>query len=111
MIRNVPIITHDNFKPLAIVIKAEVKQEPKLYTIKQGDSLTSISESQKSTVDRLWRKNTQLTDPNRIEVGQALTIPTEDEALADRPLPAPVLVQPTIIEQPVTNAVQYVRGN
>ena len=35
----------------------------------------------------MWEKNTDLTDPDLIEPGKTLKVPTADEALTDRPLP------------------------
>lgn len=73
---------------IAIVLKQETKKpEPKLYTIKTGDNLTTISEAQKTTVQRLWAKNPDLTNPDLLEINIQLKIPTSDEQLPDRPFP------------------------
>lgn len=86
MLFQTPPITFES-KPAIIIKKAE---EPKqqLYTIRELDTLTSISESQTSSVERLWQKNPQLTNPDQIKPGDVLTIPKDDETLTDRPLPA-----------------------
>lgn len=68
-----------------IVIKQEpVKPKEILYTIRGGDSLEKIAGEQHSTVSRLFSKNTSITDPNQIEVGQSLVIPAESEILPER---------------------------
>lgn len=81
-------------EPYAFVIKAEVKQEPKekLYTVKEGDSLTVIAAAQASSVARLWQKNTQLSSPDVIKPGDVLTVPMDGEQLAERALPEPVVI-------------------
>lgn len=87
-IPQVPIID----KPIIAIIQ-EVKQEekkPQLYTIKQGDNLTKISEAHSVDLSRLWAANPQLTNPDLIEPETALKIPLADEVLADRPLPATI---------------------
>lgn len=95
-------ITQDNIKPvLAIIQKAQELQEPKekLYIIKEGDTLTSIAEANKSSVARLWAKNIQLTNPDQLNVSDPLKIPEDNEILAERPLPITVIlpVQPTTL--------------
>lgn len=91
MLPQVPTIP-DSIKPILAIIKPK-EQEPSkqesLYTIKDGDSLTKIAEEQKTTVLRLWQKNTDLTDPNLIESNKQLNIPLENESLPDRALPVP----------------------
>lgn len=61
------------------------------YTIVANDSLTKVAKSQKSTVQRLWEKNTGLTNPDVIPVGTKIIIPKDDEVLIPRSLPTPVL--------------------
>lgn len=64
-----------------------VPTAPIPYTVVSGDNLSRIAEAQKlSSWRQLWNANTDLTDPNMINVGQVLTVPAGD--IADRPLPA-----------------------
>lgn len=77
--------------------KEEPKKEPKLYTFKENDNLTIVSEAHTSSLKRLWDKNTQLTNPDLIPVGTVITIPEADEVLADRPLP--VIIEPLGLNQ------------
>lgn len=77
--------------PIAIVIK--VNQEPpkeQLYTIKQGDNLTKIAQAHTTTVERLWAKNTELSNPDLIEPDKPLKIPSNEEVLTDRPMPVTI---------------------
>lgn len=62
---------------------------PTVYTVVSGDTLTKIGTAFNVEWQRLWAKNTQLTSPDRINVGDQITIPEPSEAL-DRPLPAVV---------------------
>lgn len=74
-------------EPLLIpIIKPAEKppDSPKLYTIKPGDSLISIAEAQHTTKERLFDKNTSITNPDVISAGDTLTIPTNDEVLSHR---------------------------
>jgi LysM repeat protein len=70
--------------------------EPARYIVKPGDNLSKIADEQKTTWPRLWNKNTDLKDPDIIQIGQVLIIPLESEVLEDRPVPVP--------EIPVFNA-------
>lgn len=65
--------------------------EPAKYTVKSGDNLSKIADEQKTTWPRLWNKNTDLKDPDVIQIGQVLIIPLESEVLEDRPVPVPEL--------------------
>lgn len=86
-----PIIDKYTQPVIQIVQKQEEKKpEPKLYKIIPNDNLTKIAIAHQTSVERLWAANTQLTDPNTIEVNQELRIPLSDEVLADRPLPAKI---------------------
>lgn len=68
----------------------EPKPQPILYTFAPNDSLIRVSETHTTTWKRVWDKNTNLTDPDLIPVGTVVTIPTDDEVLADRPIPASI---------------------
>lgn len=70
------------------------KPAPVVYTVVAGDNLISIGTAHNVEWQRLWAKNTQLTHPDVLAVGDQLTIPTADEVLA-RELPAAVSLPPT----------------
>jgi LysM repeat protein len=57
--------------------KAEQKTEQKTavikYTVKKGDTLSSIAKKYKTTVAKLVKAN-GIKEPNKIYVGQVLTI-------------------------------------
>lgn len=57
------------------------------YIAVPGDTLSKIAENHQTTVQRLWQKNTNLTNPDLLNIGDKLIIPTASEVLADRPFP------------------------
>lgn len=74
---------------------AEVKPEPRLYTIQLGDNLTKIAEATDVPVDRLWSANPELTDPDLITPKTQLKIPLETDNLEPRPMPVDVIMKPS----------------
>lgn len=85
------------------------KIEPEvIIVVARNDNLTKIAEAHKTTVDRLWRKNTSIADPNLLNVSQALVVPREDEVLAERPLPVTVI---SIGIEPVQTSAQIGRSS
>jgi nucleoid-associated protein YgaU len=46
------------------------------YTIRQGDTLSTIAKRFKITVEELLAANKQIKDPNKIAIGDVLVIPT-----------------------------------
>lgn len=65
------------------------KPEPVIYIVVDGDNLSKIGTAYNVEWQRLWAKNTQLTNPDLIHVGDQITIPEPSETLA-RELPAVV---------------------
>lgn len=63
------------------------KPVPVIYSVVSGDNLTKIGTAHNVEWQRLWAKNTQLTHPDLIHVGDQITVPFPDEVL-DRALPA-----------------------
>ncbi len=47
-----------------------------IYTIRSGDTLSRIAQLYKTTVNHLIRLNPQINDPNRINTGDVLNIPS-----------------------------------
>lgn len=85
MLPTIPVL--DNKVPsIQIVIKAEEKPQT-FYTIKEGDTLTSISKLYSVDLRRLWAANTTLTNPDVIEPLQSLRIPENEEVLPEREMP------------------------
>lgn len=87
--------TAELLEPKPVVQTVQVK-EPTLYTIKEGDTLTSISRAYSVDLSRLWAANPELTNPDIIEPSKSLKIPEADEVLSERPLPASVVTAPTL---------------
>lgn len=65
------------------------KPAPVIYIVVSGDNLSKIGTAYNVEWQRLWAKNTQLTNPDLIHVGDQITIPEPSETLA-RELPAVV---------------------
>lgn len=70
------------------------------YTVVDGDSLTSIAQAHQADWKRLFNKNTQIAEPNTINVGDVITIPDEQEQLPEREIivaaPVQTSIAPTI---------------
>lgn len=66
-----------------------MSEEPlvKTHTVQSGESLTHIALAYDMTWERLFDKNTKVTSPDIIQVGQVLLIPAPDEKLASRKIP------------------------
>lgn len=63
------------------------------YTIKPGDTLSKIAQTNKTTVQAIMAVNPQIKDPNRIAAGAKLTLPGGQSSSANPPaggsVPAP----------------------
>jgi len=57
---------------------------PVMVTVQAGDTLSGIAHDHDTTYVRLFDANEAVTDPNVIDVGQQLRVPTADEQLPDR---------------------------
>lgn len=77
-------------KPKEITpVQEPKKPEPVVYSVVAGDNLTKIGTAYNVEWQRLWAKNTALTHPDLIHVGDKITIPEPSEQLS-RELPAVV---------------------
>ena len=56
---------------------------PVVYTIKQGDTLLKIAKAHGLTIEELMAANPAIKNPNKISVGQQITIPTPSDAPPD----------------------------
>ena len=65
------------------------KPEPVVYSVVDGDNLSKIGTAHNVEWQRLWAKNTQLTNPDLIHVGDKITIPEPSEQLS-REIPVAV---------------------
>lgn len=68
--------------------------EPVVYLVVDGDNLTKIGTAYNVEWQRLWAKNTELTNPDLIHVGDKITIPEPSEQLS-REIPATVALPAT----------------
>lgn len=87
-------------KPDNIIVRVQPKETPKpvteptkpapvVYSVVDGDNLSKIGSAYNVEWQRLWAKNTQLTNPDLIHVGDQITIPEPSEQLT-REIPAQV---------------------
>lgn len=85
------------------------KPEPVIYIVVSGDNLSKIGTAHNVEWQRLWAKNTQLTNPDLIHVGDKITIPEPSEQLS-RDLPA-VVALPAVTPGVVAAKPVYDAGN
>lgn len=64
-------------------------QKPIVYKVRRGDTLTEIGAKHRIAWQRIWAKNKQLKHPDRLTVGQKLTMPLPGEKVR-RKLPRAV---------------------
>lgn len=76
---------------LAPAAHAETKKDdkkeakpPVIITVQPGDTLTSIADANSTTYVRIFDANDFIANPDVIDVGQQVRIPTADEQLPDR---------------------------
>jgi LysM repeat protein len=50
-----------------------------VYTVKEGDTISAIAVGNNSTVDAIAKAN-NLSDPNKIQIGQKLIVPPAEPA-------------------------------
>lgn len=102
-----PVPTIVDTKP-ADPIEPPKAPEPVVYLVVAGDNLSKIGTAYNVEWQRLWAKNTQLTNPDLIHVGDQITIPEPSEQLS-REIPAQVSLP---AETPnVTPRASYGGGN
>lgn len=58
------------------------------YTVKAGDTLSKIAARNGLTLAQLLQANPQISDPNRINVGDAVNLPNSSTENATQPLPS-----------------------
>jgi hypothetical protein len=60
---------------------------PLTYTVRRGDTMTRIANRYKVTVDQLLAANPQIKNPNQVNVGDVLVIPTGGALATPTPTP------------------------
>lgn len=82
------------------------EKEPIVYEVIAGDTLSAIADKYTTSYIRLFNANDAIVDPNLIDVGNKIRIPTEHEQLPDRfgALPVPQQVAYSAAAGPVSYA-------
>lgn len=88
----------------AAPVAAAEQPKPKSieYTVVEGDYLDKVAQEHGTTWNRLWNKNGFISNPDLIHPGEKIMIPTADEVVPERALPAPVAVAapaPVVVPQ------------
>ncbi|MFJ3601939.1 peptidoglycan-binding protein [Streptomyces anulatus] len=73
------------------------------YTVKRGDTLTSIAAAHKTTPPELTKLN-RLADPNKLTIGQKLKVPTGSK-------PTPTTKPPAVKYEPYPGASFFLNGS
>lgn len=76
------------------------------YTIKSGDTLSQIATSNGTTVAALQAANPSITDPNKIQVGQSLTLPSGGSTSSMAITPASTSASSNTLTLPSTGLLQ-----
>lgn len=67
---------------------------PVVITVQPGDTLTSIASANGTTYKRLFDGNDFISNPDIINVGDKITVPSNDAQLPDRAIPTPAPAKP-----------------
>ena len=75
------------------------------YTVKPGDTVSKIAKSNGISTAQLLQANPQITDPNKIKVGDSLTIPNGSiDLTTDNTKPLPPITPPAPTPTPTTTS-------
>jgi murein DD-endopeptidase MepM/ murein hydrolase activator NlpD len=88
-------------------------KQPVIHTVIEGDTLDKIAQANNTNYLRLFYANTDIVNPDLIQVDQKVRIPSADEKLAERSLPsaapaptaAPVVASPQAVAAPAPQRV------
>lgn len=91
----------------------QTERKPVQHTVTSGESLVKIAENYNTTWDRLYAKNTQIAQPDIINVNDIITIPEADEAIPERaaPVVAPVVTRAARSSRAARGVEPKVRGS
>ncbi|MEE9188070.1 MAG: LysM peptidoglycan-binding domain-containing protein [Anaerolineales bacterium] len=78
-----------------IITQPKDPKEPSLYIVKPGDTLNAIAAEYTQTVASLLAVNTQISNPNQLDIGEKIIIPGHRETILITPISGPQL---TIIQ-------------
>lgn len=88
LISTAPAYAASTNKKATITKKTSTPPAVVTVSVNPGDNLSEIATNNGTTMLRLFYANTQISDPNLIFPGEVLTIPTPDQVLTVRSLPA-----------------------
>ena len=78
------------------------------YTVKAGDTLSKIAARNGLTTAELLLANPQISDPNKINIGDVLNLPDSSSTDATRPLPRNP-IQPAVAPEPLAISTDNTR--
>jgi surface antigen len=79
-----------------------------IHTVAQNETLSAIAEQYQTTWERIYSKNTQIENPNIVNVGELLTIPEANEELQPREVP---VVEPVVAKKKPTSSTNKAEVN
>ena len=82
------------------------KNAPNMVIIQPGDNLSELATTHVTTAQRLFDANTSIENPDLIYPGDQLRIPTKDEQLTTRPMPASYVAPAVEAPAPAPTATQ-----
>ncbi len=89
----------------------KAKQQTKIVTVKAGETLTSIAEKYHTTYVQLFNANKSIANPDQIDVGDKVRIPTKKEKLPNRfasySAASTVVTQPTYSQSSQNSVYGY----
>lgn len=74
-----------------------IAPEPVIIEVAGGDTLIAIAEANGTTYGRIFNANPGIANPNIINPGDRVRIPTAEEVLEERTLPVEVPAQPRVL--------------
>lgn len=96
--------------PTTPSVDPEVSSNPNIYVVQRGDNLSRIARKFGVRVQALISLN-QISNPQRLDVGQVLTIPGEGEVPVEAATPAPVIQAVESAAPSSTNTYVVQRGD
>lgn len=117
VIKTISVQKEDSQKPTSKVIAAAAvapapaAPAPVIVTVVEGDYLSKIAEANSTTVERLFYANTDITNPDIIHVGQQLRVPTLEEELTPRDIPAVTPAPSPVASAPASTPPVTSRSN
>lgn len=95
LLRNSAVVIAEPVQPMTAL------PQPVIVPVQAGDSLISIAATQQVSYTRLYDANPQIVHPDVIKPGDSLRVPSADEQVPVRPLPAVAPAQAPAANSPV----------